>query len=110
MRKQSNEGSSVRAMLVGKSIKLPRIGKGQVPKQVPSKILADCLWCGIEHMTDEVEALSASDAGKAAFLMNRCEFALLMHYHLLGYADSEARGLVYEFLESVKKGEKHDEL
>lgn len=110
MRKQSNEGSSVRAMLVGKSIRLPRIGKGQLPMQVPSIILADCLWQGIKHMADELTSVEGKDGDRAAFLINRCEFALLMHYHLLGYADSEARGLVYEYLESIRNGEKDEEL
>lgn len=110
MSKQNSEASSIRAMLVGKSIRLPRIGKGQLPMQVPSIILADCLWQGIKHMADELTSVEGKDGDRAAFLINRCEFALLMHYHLLGYADSEARGLVYEFLESVKKGDKHDEL
>lgn len=104
MSKQNSEASSIRAMLVGKSIRLPRIGKGQLPMQVPSTILADCLWHGIQHMADELAERGDSD--RAAFLMGRCEMALLMHYHLLGYADSEARGFVYEYLESVKERRK----
>lgn len=98
-----NDASSIRAMLVGKSIRLPRIGKGQVPMQVPSTILAECLWHGIQHLTDEVESLDKVDSGRCAYLIGRCEVALLMHYHLLGYADSDARGLVYEYLESLKE-------
>lgn len=110
MNKNSRVTSNARSMLMGKSIRLPRIGKGQVPKQVPSSILADCLWQGIKFMAGEVKALDQCDSSRASSMMSRCEFALLMHYHLLGYSDSEARGLVYEFLESIRKGENHGEL
>lgn len=103
MKKQESKGISINALLFGVPIRLPRISEGQLPKDVPSKILADCLWQGIKFMADEVQSLKDDDTSRAFFLINRCEFALKAHYHLLGYTDSEAENLTNDYLKSLRK-------